>query len=40
MGVGSEHVAQRLASSNAIENYGERLELYRLIEEQLTGGMT
>jgi hypothetical protein len=40
MGLGSEVVARRLAASCAIEDNCERLELYRLIEEQLTGGMT
>lgn len=39
MGVSSITVAQRLIDSRAIENNMERLELYRLIEEQLTGGM-
>ncbi len=39
MGVSSTTVALRLIDSRAIENNLERLELYRLIEEQLTGGM-
>lgn len=39
LGVSSVTVAQRLIHSRAIENNLERLELYRLIEEQLTGEM-
>lgn len=39
MGVSSATVAQRLVQSRAIESNSERLELYRLIEEQLAGGM-
>jgi hypothetical protein len=40
MGVRSEIIARRLTETRAIEDDHERLELYRLIEEQLTGGMT
>lgn len=37
LGVTADVVAHRLSSSAALERNGERLELYRLIEEQLTG---
>ncbi len=39
MGVSSDQVAERLAVSRAIEFDAERLELYRIIEEQLTGSL-
>lgn len=39
LGVRSADVAQRLMDTRAIEHGCERLELYRLIEEQLTGGL-
>lgn len=39
MGVSSTAVTQRLIASGALLAYAERLELYRLIEDHLTGGL-
>lgn len=39
-GLSNEAVAKHLQTTHAIENGTERLELYRLIEEQITGGFS
>lgn len=38
-GVDDQYVAKHLSATNAIEQGHERLELYRLLEEQITGGL-
>lgn len=37
LGVSSEAVAERLRASNALADRSERLELYRFVEEAMTG---